>query len=135
MNVELKVLRFNFSSLSTISEFYFNNTLFGYTLEDRDRGLDSSMTEEEIKYVKIFGSTAIPTGVYKTILYNSPKHGKVPLLQNVKGFDMIEIHAGNFPKDSLGCLLLGSSFGIDVVKNSKNTGIYLSFSFFMQLKY
>lgn len=121
MKAEIKVIRFKFTDQSTISELYLNGTLLGYTLEDKDRGLDNNMSLEEIKKVKVFGVTAIPVGVYPITLYNSPKHGYVPLLHNVKGFDMIEIHSGNFPKDSLGCLLVGSSFGQDVVKNSKAT--------------
>jgi hypothetical protein len=118
---QIKVIRFKFTELSTISEFYLNDRLFGYTLEDRDRGLNDTMSLEEIEKIKVYGVTAIPTGTYNVSLYDSPKHGRVPLLHNVKGFDMIEIHVGNFPKDSLGCLLLGSSFKEDTVKNSKST--------------
>ena len=121
MNAELKVIRFKFTEKSTISELYFNGTLIGYTLEDKDRGLDNSMSEEKIKSIKKYGETAIPTGAYEAKLYNSPAHGEVILLKDVKGFTMIEIHIGNFPKDSLGCLLVGSSYGTDVVKNSKAT--------------
>ena len=121
MKAELKVIRFLFTEKSTISEFYLNGTLFGYVLEDKDRGLDNSMTEEQIKKIKKFGETAIPTGVYEVKLFNSPSHGIVPQLEDVKGYTYIQIHVGNFPKDSLGCLLLGSSYGTDAVKNSKAT--------------
>ncbi len=121
MKAEIKVIRFKFTEKSTISELYFNGTLIGYTLEDKDRGLDNSMTLEKIKSIKQYGETAIPTGVYEAEIYQSPSHGTVILLKDVKGFSMIEIHVGNFPKDSLGCLLVGSSHGTDVVKNSKAT--------------
>lgn len=119
MTADLKILRFKFSPQSTISELYFNNTLFGYTLEDVDRELHSEMSLEEIKSIKEYGSTAIPYGSYEASLYESPKHGMVPLLHNVKGFDKIEMHKGNFPKDTLGCLLVGTSFGEDRINNSR----------------
>lgn len=121
MKAELKVIRFKFTEKSTISELYFNGTLIGYTLEDKDRLLDDSMSLDKIKAIKQYGETAIPTGVYEAELYESPTHGTVILLKDVKGFSMIEFHVGNFPKDSLGCLLVGSSYGVDVVKNSKAT--------------
>lgn len=121
MVAQIKAIRFQFTKKSTISECYLNNTLFGYFIEDTDRGLDDTMSLEEIQEKKKYGITAIPSGTYNIEFYNSPKHGKVPLLKNVKDWDMVEIHPGNFASDSLGCLLLGSSFGNDVVKNSKNT--------------
>ena len=121
MKAEIKISRFIFTEKSTISELYFNGTRIGYTLEDKDRNLDNSMTLEKIKSIKEYGVTAIPTGVYEAKLFNSPKHGDTILLEDVKGFSMIEMHVGNFPSDSLGCLLVGSSFGTDVVKNSKAT--------------
>jgi len=119
MKAELRVLRFKFSENSTISELYLNNTLFAYTLEDVDRGLTSSMSLEEIKSIKQYGTTCIPYGTYDISIYESPRHGMVPLLHDVPGFSMVEIHKGNFPKDSLGCLLIGTSFSEDKVNNSR----------------
>jgi len=118
---QVKAVRFKFTKDSTISECYLNDTLFGYFIEDTDRGLDQNMSLEDIKAKKVYGVTAIPAGTYKMEFYNSPKHGKVPLLREVPGYDMIEIHNGNFAKESLGCLLIGSSYGQDVVKNSRVT--------------
>lgn len=118
MNAELKVIRFKFTEKTTISELYLNNTLFCFTLEDTDRGLTSEMSLEEIKEKKQYGITCIPTGEYKVTLFNSPRHGRVPLLHDVKGYSMVEIHKGNFAEDSLGCLLVGTSFGEDRVNYS-----------------
>jgi hypothetical protein len=50
---------------------------------------------------------AIPCGTYRVTLYDSPKHGRVPLLHDVPGRTWIEIHAGNSQKDTTGCLLVG----------------------------
>lgn len=72
---------------------------FGYSCEDRDRGDGAA---------KVKGETAIPIGTYAVKLYDSPKHGKdTPELVAVPGFQHIQIHSGNGPKDTLGCLLLG----------------------------
>lgn len=93
-----------------IGKLYINGKYFCDTLEDTDRGLDSTMTEEEIKKIKVKGETAIPTGIYKIILNYSPKFKKVmPLITNVKGYSGVRIHAGNSAKDTEGCLLVGKN--------------------------
>jgi hypothetical protein len=50
---------------STIGELTVNKSEFiCYTLENKDRGLKSDMSDEEIKSLKVQGSTAIPYGTY-----------------------------------------------------------------------
>lgn len=77
------------------------------TLEDCDRGLDLSMSEEEIKAKKIYAQTAIPTGTYgvnlntvsprlKNASWAKPYGGKVPRLTGIKGFVGVLIHPGNY---------------------------------------
>lgn len=93
-----------------IGKLYINGKYFCDTLEDVDRGLDSTMTDEEIKKIKVKGETAIPTGIYKIILNYSPKFKKVmPLITNVKGYSGVRIHTGNSAKDTEGCLLVGKN--------------------------
>ena len=54
------------------------------------------------------GISCIPTGTYNIELAFSERfHMKVPLLQDVPGREAIEIHVGNFPKDTHGCILVG----------------------------
>ncbi len=64
----------------------------------------------------------IPEGVYKVTLYNSPDHGCiVPLLNDVPGRSFIEIHWGNYERDSKGCILVGmqrDGFAIDASKSA-----------------
>lgn len=58
---------------------------------------------------KVRGHTAIPCGRYRVSLYNSPSQKEeVALLADVPHFSMVEIHVGNFPKDTRGCILVGS---------------------------
>jgi hypothetical protein len=53
---------------------------------------------------------AIPAGRYQVTLWNSPHLGRVvPLLNNVPGRSMIEMHWGSFPSNSDGCILVGET--------------------------
>lgn len=63
---------------------------------------------------------AIPAGNYAVSFYDSPKNKrKVPLIL-VPGRKFIEIHIGNFPKETEGCLLVGSARSGDAVGHSKD---------------
>lgn len=106
---------------STISKFYIDGKNYFVCLEPTDRGLTSDMPLAEIKAKKIAGKTAIPTGRYEMDWYYSPKHKMfVPRILGVPDFDDAELHAGNFPKDTLGCILLGMSVaGPDDIAASK----------------
>lgn len=54
----------------------------------------------------------IPAGTYDVSIRWSPKHGRlIPHVENVPGFEEIEIHVGNFPADTQGCLLVGRTVG------------------------
>lgn len=113
----------------TIGNLYINGVLFSNTLEDKDRGLTSSMTLEEINKKKIYGQTAIPSGAYEVkMTYSNRFHsrawgkkydGKVPELINVKGFGGVRIHPGNKAADTLGCILVGKNSAVGMVTNSQ----------------
>jgi len=61
----------------------------------------------------------IPAGSYQVALEMSPKFGFVtPHVLNVPGFEAIEIHIGNYPRDTEGCLLVGETRSADMVGNS-----------------
>ncbi len=74
---------------------------------------------------------AIPAGFYPVTLTMSPRFGEVlPLIGNVVGRTGIRIHAGNSPRDTAGCILVGvastgdadaSSAGYDATNSSKNS--------------
>lgn len=116
----------------TIGKMYLDGEFFCNTIEDKDRGLRSDMSLEEIKKIKIPSVTAIPTGTYKiTIDVISPKFskkaayqyigGKLPRLIGVKGFDGILIHQGTTEKDSAGCLIVGKNTIVGKVTQSQAT--------------
>ena len=106
----------------TIGKLYINDKYFCDTLEDTDRGLIQSMTEQQIGSKKVYGETAIPTGTYRIIISYSNKFKKqMPLLLNVPGFAGIRIHSGNTEKDSLGCILVGKNKAVGKVLESRDT--------------
>ena len=65
---------------------------------------------------------AIPTGSYRVTLYDSPRLGrKVPLLHDVPGRTLIEIHPGNYEHDSEGCILVGENRTGFAIEHSRDT--------------
>ena len=106
----------------TIGKLYINGQYFCDTCEDKDRGLTQDMDENTIFDIKVYGKTAIPTGLYTLSYTYSPKFKKYLLLvNNVPGFSGIRIHAGNTADDSLGCILVGRNTQVGKVMNSRTT--------------
>ena len=62
---------------------------------------------------------AVPAGLYDYTLYESPRFGRqVILVEAIPGFTDIEVHPGNFPRDTHGCCLVGATEGTDFVGES-----------------
>lgn len=96
--MHLEVHRTIFSDKATIGTLFINGNLECVTLEDRVREPG----------VKVQNETAIPVGIYKIILNESPKFGKImPRLLDVPMFDGILIHSGNTDLNTHGCILVG----------------------------
>ena len=120
--MKIKLVRIAFKETYTIGKLYVDGKYVCDTIEDKDRGLDNSMTVNEILRKKIKGQTAIPTGHYIIEITYSPKFKRMmPLLLGVKGFSGIRIHSGNTAKDSEGCLLVGKNTQVGMVTESRNT--------------
>ncbi len=120
--MDLKLKRIFRGDKYTIGHLYIDGNYYCDVLEDVDRGLSSDMTEEEIKKIKVYGKTAVPTGRYKVEVTYSPKFKRyLPILLNVKGFSGIRVHSGNTAEDTLGCLLVGYNKVKGQVINSRVT--------------
>lgn len=136
--MELILKRKYFKNYYIIGNLYIDGVFFSNTLEDTDRGLDSSMSEYDILKIKVKNKTAIPVGTYNiTLDIVSPKfskysfykknanNGRLPRLLDVKGFEGILIHAGNSHQDTSGCILVGENREKGKLLNSRDTFIKL----------
>jgi len=120
--MRLTLKRIAFKPTYTIGKLYIDGVWFCDVIEDVDRMLDDSMSEEEILAKKKYCETAIPSGIYTVSITYSPKYKKMmPLINNVKGFSGIRIHSGNTAKDSCGCLIVGKNTKVGMVTDSRNT--------------
>jgi hypothetical protein len=108
-DMELQLKREIFTDISTIGTLTIDGKFFCYILEDKDRGINNTLTLEQILRVKVYGKTAIPYGRYEIDWTMSARFKKMmPILLNVIGWSGIRIHSGNSELDSLGCLLCGT---------------------------
>ena len=55
--------------------------------------------------------SCIPEGRYRIRNHNSPRFGKTYIVDDVPERSHILIHAGNTPKDTQGCILVGLQYG------------------------
>lgn len=96
--MELLVRRLWFNPECTVGELSIGGIFECYTMEPR---ADQSQGKPY----------CIPEGTYEIVLQPSLHfHRVTPHLLGVPGFEAIEIHPGNFPKDTEGCTLVGKSF-------------------------
>lgn len=92
----------------TIGKMYINGEYFCDTLEDTDRGLKQEYSLAELKEMKEYGKTAIPTGEYVlTITYSNRFAKMMPLINNVPAFSGARIHPLNTSKETEGCIGVG----------------------------
>jgi len=131
-SVFIKVIRDSYYKDRTIGKVFVDGEFLGYSLEDAYRG----------NSVKIKKHTAIASGVYEVKIKRSPSKGVDRMyIENVPNFVGIQIHSGNYIKDTDGCILMGLSRTYDgdnsiitdsrkavdklfeIVKNAKNSYI------------
>lgn len=121
MSIEFKIIREILTAGTAKREGYSLGRLscddveIGMTVEDEDRYL------EEGNNVKVYGKTAMPLGRYKLTLYNSPKHGLVPLFHDVPEFTYTEMHRANHAEELLGCVGVGRYRTEDGVRDCQVT--------------
>lgn len=127
LDLELKRGLGTKTELSTISPLYIDGVMTCLILEDTDRGLDSSMSLDQLNKLKVFGKTAIPYGRYKIVVTKSERFSKLaghdvylPLLLKVPAFEGVRCHSGNKPEDTEGCLLPGLTKTVNFVSKSKD---------------
>lgn len=119
--LKAKIVRNEFADGYTMGRLYLNGKYFCDTLEDCDRSLYDKQTVTEIMRIKVQGQTAIPIGVYNVrVSYSQRFKRDVPLIEGVKGFSGVRIHAGNNARDTEGCVLLGRRRSGGYIGDSRN---------------
>lgn len=111
--LDLVLVRDLFNEKCTHGSLFIDGNFECYTLEDKDRGLESGGK-------KVYGSTAIPNGSYKAVIDFSPRFKKDMIhILDVPGFVGIRIHAGNTSEDTEGCILVGNIRAEDAIYQSR----------------
>lgn len=115
-------------STYTISRLFIDGARFYEALEDKDRGLKKTDLLSTIQSKKVYGETAIPSGVYEIALSVSEKfknrtwakkyNGIVPEILGVPGFSGVRIHPFNRPEESFGCIGVGQNRITGMITNS-----------------
>lgn len=104
--MNLVVERDTFTKQSTEGILYIDKVFEAYTLE--------------LPYTDGLPGGAIPLGTYSVGVYPSPHFGRLmPILQGVPGRSDIEMHWGNVPHDSRGCILIGELRSSDFIGRSR----------------
>lgn len=104
----------------TIGSLYIDGRYFSDVIEDRDRGLDSTMPVNKIRRMKVQNATAIPYGRYKIDMntvsprfrnryWAKPYGGIVPRLLAVPCYSGVLIHVGTDENSTSGCLIVGEN--------------------------
>lgn len=94
--MHLRIERFSFTGFSTTGQLSIDGEQFCWSLE--------------LPVIDGKPGSAIPLGTYKVTAYPSPKFKRImPLLVDVPGRSNIEVHWGNVPENTEGCILLGDS--------------------------
>lgn len=126
--MKIEVVRTYYNQNYTKGIMLVDNRFFGFTLEPQRKG------SNEVSYL----NRCINTGKYLAVYEYSAKFKKHLIeLKNVRNHTEIKIHAGNYRKDTRGCILVGlrsdvgcvldSRLAIDMLndmaKNAKNSNI------------
>lgn len=131
--MRLKLIRRYKKDTYTIGQLLVDGAFFCNTLEDKDRGLTQDTELPVIKAAKVYGETAIPSGVYDIDMetrslkyagvewYRKLNDGYMPTVENVPGFTRVLIHPGNTPLDTMGCVLVGQNKVKGQLVNSRAT--------------
>lgn len=129
-----------------ISKLYIDGQWVCDIVEDTDRGLDQSMSLEELKRRKVYQQTAIPTGHYKLSMrfpsskfsqmpyYKKFCEGYMPRLLDVPAYDGILLHPGARANSTAGCCIVGLNLVKGGVVDSKKTWEKLMKQYFLPLK-
>ena len=124
--VDKRKFRSTFDQTKLDADHYFCDTmeptwrnLLGVELKPEEENVRLGRVSGK-KAQKMKGHTAIPEGTYPLLVTLSPRFKEwLPYLQGVPDFEGIRIHAGNYPDDTQGCILVGENRLKGMVVNSR----------------
>lgn len=120
MKLRVEIERYEYEERQTLGELYVLNPI-SREIIFQCKTLELPWKDNQRRI------SCIPEGNYQAIKHRSPKFGDTFWIQNVPNRSEILIHAGNYYRDTLGCILPGEEFkdvnkdGIRDVTNSKKT--------------
>ena len=118
MKKTITLKRITFTDKYTAGKMYVEGKYFGCTLERTNRDLNHKNGFDNGEK-KVYGDTCIPFGHYKLTVTYSYKFGRNLILVNdVPEFSGVRIHRGNYPKDTIGCVLVAEKFANGRLYNS-----------------
>ena len=110
MASKIKIVRYNETKKSTMGNLYLNGNKIGYTLENP--------WKNNQQY-----ESRIPAGIYRASIRKAETSSAWDYdtiqLANVRGRRAIQIHRGNKPEDTKGCILPGIGKGLNRVWSSE----------------
>lgn len=114
--MKIHIARDTYTKKSTQGSLYLDGSFFCYTLEP-----PASIPFQPGDPI------CVPAGFYPATTYESPKWSArygypflVVELRNIPGRSEIEIHIGNRPADTLGCILVGGAKSQDAIDSSED---------------
>lgn len=108
--MKIEVVRTYYNQNYTKGIMFVDNKFFGYTLEPQRKG------SNEVSHL----NRCINTGKYVAVYEYSAKFKKHLIeLKNVRNHTEIKIHAGNYRKDTRGCILVGLRSDVGCVLDSR----------------
>ena len=111
--MKLLLERTTYTDKSTIGKLYINGVFQCFTLEDKDRQLEQDISKRSMANLLFLAERT------KSSSPTQSDSVPNPLLVDVKGFEGIRIHPGNFSVDTEGCILVGSGTAPDRLFNSR----------------
>lgn len=104
--MELKLKRVKSDKYCTTGKLYVDGHFECFTLEDSPT-------------LRPDNKGCIPAGTYRVVIDFSDRFKKyMPHVMDVEGFEGIRIHKGNTDKNTEGCILVGTTEGIDRIEES-----------------
>ena len=110
-SIRLKLERFLFSEKSTIGILQHNGDVLCYTLEP-------SLLSKKLNNEGTYSATVAPTPSWSRF-FGDRRYEYQIRLEDTDERKGILIHIGNTPKNTEGCILVGSTYGHDIVYGSE----------------